>query len=320
MAKLTEKSIQDIIDKRQRMSAPDRDASWRMSSLLQTFNNPLKHRDELVRYFPIAVVATIDGYFRARLASLIDSGEPFLSNAIVAYPNVTLDTQLAVAIAAKKVSLGELLTNSFNISSFESLIQIVSRVTGSRDFLKQLEEIKPSHLDTKERDRVIRDPKTTWGQLGRVFELRHILCHELAADLEIDDSDTRTLLITAQQFMSASAAWFEKLENPNPPLSREQRLRRARESLSSAERQLENQIERFGSSPIQIRGAVRDLKAKFEAFHRSVDTAMTTASRFPPLLSMFEEQNLINQAEAARKLSTQLRWLYELGGPKVGEI
>ena len=69
-----------------------------MSSLIQTFNYPLKHREEFVRYFPIAVVASLEGYFRARLSQLIDSGEPFLSNALKAYPNIVIDTTLAAAI------------------------------------------------------------------------------------------------------------------------------------------------------------------------------------------------------------------------------
>ena len=80
-----------------------------MSSLIQTFNYPLKHREEFVRYFPIAVVANLEGYFRARLSQLIDSGEPFLSNALKAYPNIVIDTTLAAAISTKRVTLGELL-------------------------------------------------------------------------------------------------------------------------------------------------------------------------------------------------------------------
>lgn len=191
MTKLTEKAIQDIIEKRQRLSEPDMAASWRVSSLVQTFNSPSKHRGELLRYFPIAIVATIDGYFRSRLAQLIDSGEPFLSNAVAAYPNVTLDVTLGMAIAARSVSLGELLMHSVTISSFESLIQVVTRITGRSNFLTEISDVRPVHLLAKENDRVIKDPKTTFSHIGRVFGLRHILCHELAADVELDEQDTR---------------------------------------------------------------------------------------------------------------------------------
>lgn len=102
MPRLTEQAIREIAEKRSRASIPDMAASWRMSSLLQTFNSPAQHRTELLRYFPVAVVASIDGYFRARLAELIDAGDPFLSNAVSKYPDIKLDMQMAGALATKK--------------------------------------------------------------------------------------------------------------------------------------------------------------------------------------------------------------------------
>ena len=83
---MTDDLVREIAAKKTRAPAPDMAVSWRMSSLLQTFHNTTEHRDELLRYFPIAVVATIEGYFRARLTQLIDHGEPFTSNALKSLP------------------------------------------------------------------------------------------------------------------------------------------------------------------------------------------------------------------------------------------
>jgi hypothetical protein len=310
MAKLSEKSIRDIVDKRQRLSAPDNAVSWRMSSLVQAFGAPEKHRGELLRYFPIAVVATIDGYFRSRLAKLIDSGEPFLSNAVNAYPNVTLDTALAGAIAAKTVSLGELLMHPITISGFDTLIQVVTKISGVADFLEELVKIKPTRLDAKEDDRVIRDPNATWAHLGRVFALRHILCHELAADLELNDGEIRGLLITSQQFMTASAQWFEKLEHPHPPLSREERLKRARESGARAKKRLNGQLSVFQSEktmPNAAKVAVSNAASKLAEYHKALEGALSAINRDQHFPSPFEEQNIRDSAEAMNSLSSRLK-------------
>jgi hypothetical protein len=310
MAKLSEKSIQDIIDKRQRLSAPDNAVSWRMSSLVQTFSAPEKHREELLRYFPIAVVAAIDGYFRARLAKLIDSGEPFLSNAVSAYPNVSLDAALAGAIAAKTVSLGELLMHPVNIGGFDTLIQVVTKITGVTNFLEELTKIKPTHLGAKKDDRVVRDPAATWNHLGKVFALRHILCHELAVDLEIGDAETRGLLITSQQFMTAAAQWFNKLEHPHPPPSKEERIGRAKESRARAEKRLNSQLSVFrsdGTLPDAAKVAVSKAAENLHEYQKSLEDAIAAINRGQYFPFEYEEQNLRDSAEGMNSLSSRLR-------------
>jgi hypothetical protein len=299
------------------MATPDRDASWRMSSLLQTFNQPSKHQNELHRYYPIAVVATIDGYFRSRLAELIDSGEPFLSNAVSAYPNVTLDTLLAVAIASKKVSLAELLTNSFNISSFESLVQVVTKVTGVGNFLDQIAEVKPTYLEAKATDRVIRDPSATWAHLGKVFALRHILCHELAADLELKESEIRGLLITSQQFMTASALWLDKIQHPIPPPTREERRKKARSILRVGKTRLQAQLETLslsGERGREVHPIVADLVQKLDDYYRSLEKAMAAMNPFPGFALGLDDQIMTDHADAANRLATRLKWNIELLG------
>lgn len=310
MAKLSDKSIRDIIDRRQRLSAPDVAVNWRMSSLVQTFNEPEKNRAELLRYFPVAIVAAIDGYFRARLAKLVDSGEPFLTNAVNAYPNVTLDTALAGAIAARKVSLGELLMHPVTMSAFDTLIQVVTKITGAANFLEELAKIRPTHLSARENDRVIRDPAATWGHLGRVFAIRHILCHELAADLEINDVEIRGLLLASQQFMAASAQWFDKLEHPNPPPNKAERLKRARESRARARKRLDAQLGIFQSEeglPENTKVAVSRAADRLSDYEKALEEALKAINRDAHFASPYEEQNIRDSAEAMNSLSSRLK-------------
>lgn len=263
MARFSEKQVRDIAEKRQRTSAPDRSASWRMSILLQAFNNPIKHQGEVLRYYPIAVVAAIEGYFRARLASLIDSGDPFLSNAVSAFPEVRLDTPLAGAIALKKISLGELITNSISINNFDGLVQTVNRITGESEFLQQIAQMPAQSLSAPSGRKIISDPENTWIHLGKVFSLRHVLCHELAPDLELDPAEVRGLLLASQEFMRATSAWLDKLQFPNPPPTFEQRKEKAEVRLVGATRQLHALLEEINHNE-EIRETVR--KSLTEAY------------------------------------------------------
>lgn len=238
MARITEKAIQQIVEKRARASEPDRSASWRMSSLIQTFHAPTKHRDEIIRYYPIAVVAVLDGYFRARLAELIDSGEPYLANAVGAYSEIKLNLEIAEALAARKISLGELIMSSVSVSSFSSLVQILSRITGRTKCLTEIARMTPRSFDTKPRKPFILEAPETWSRLEKAFELRHILCHELAGDLAIDETEMRLLLLAAQDFVRASGAWIEGLEEPNSAKKLQDMVRSRKERGARTKAQL----------------------------------------------------------------------------------
>jgi hypothetical protein len=71
----------------------------------------------------------------------------------------------------------------------DTLVQVVARATGRGQFLQEFTTVRPSHLSATDTDRVIRNPDSTWSHLGKVFALRHILRHEVAADLEGNDAD-----------------------------------------------------------------------------------------------------------------------------------
>lgn len=240
MARITPEAIKEILDKKSRSSRPDIAASWRTSSLLHTFNNPVKHTDELARYYPIAVVATIEGYFRARLADLIDHGEPFRSNAVAAYPDIKLDGNLAKAIVTGSISLGEIITHPISLGSFENLVAAVSNITGQKNWLSLVSKMVAPDLISQERGRLaMGDPLQTWQLLGRVFTTRHILCHELASEFTPNETETRSLLLHTQEFLKASAQWFDKLQNPNPQKTVQEHRKASIKLLNKAEKKLE---------------------------------------------------------------------------------
>ena len=282
MKRLTDDLVKEIAARKTRAPEPDMAVSWRMSSLLQTFNKSTVHRQELLRYFPIAVVATIEGYFRVRLAQLIDHGEPFISNALKAYPEIKLDISMAGAITSKKVSLGGLITHSFGISSFSSLVKAVTNISGRPKFLEEVAKIRPAFIGSETKCPIISNPEDTWARLGGVFETRHILCHELASDLMLDGAEIRTLLLLTQEFTRASAIWIDKLQNPFPEKVMEERFAKAttnhkksRASFDSAiadAKLLASQLPKSGdlhSSIVEAENALRVLLASTGKLERS---------------------------------------------------
>jgi len=82
------------------------------------WNKP-KHtslRTELLRHLPSALVACIESYFRRCVSDLIDSGEPFLSNAAkLTEQKFTLKT--IIDIQEKQISVGHLASHVAPLNS-----------------------------------------------------------------------------------------------------------------------------------------------------------------------------------------------------------
>ena len=53
----------------------------RLLALEHAFRKHDKANVELTRYFPVALIACLEGYCRMAIRDLIDAGEPYLSNA-----------------------------------------------------------------------------------------------------------------------------------------------------------------------------------------------------------------------------------------------
>ena len=82
--------------------------------------------EELLRYFPVAMVACMEGYFRLAMKELIDGGEQFLSRSETLFKrDLKVDFLMLKEVHGKSLTLGELiahLTRCNNLSDINSNI------------------------------------------------------------------------------------------------------------------------------------------------------------------------------------------------------
>jgi hypothetical protein len=135
---------------------------------------PVRHRRELYRYFPIALIAITEGHFRMLYKDLIDSGEPYVSRA-AHFKEIKIDSEALVATASKRISVGELIAHQLphNNGHIESHLSILLDEDFPAEFQKDLvrEDMAGGH-------------KVFQTYLKRfvvdAFRQRHVFCHELA--------------------------------------------------------------------------------------------------------------------------------------------
>jgi hypothetical protein len=153
-------------------------------------------RDELLRYFPIAIVACLEGYFQLVYRDLIDAGQPYLGNAMKALKDLKFGVDVVLQVHGRRITAGELLAHQLKHNKLLDIDANMSHLTG-RSFFSELKQKKLLESAFKDEDWARVYPK--WYQLlEKTFELRHIFCHELATReklkvAEISDSCDATV-------------------------------------------------------------------------------------------------------------------------------
>jgi hypothetical protein len=215
--------ISEIIEIRERRNSNSSysETFSRLNSLNNAFNILPINDNELLKYFPIALVAAMEGGFRVMLTELIDHGSPFLDNCDKLLKNQKISFELIKALHGQRVSVGEFFSHVVSINKLPDINSIISTVI-SKDFLKELEEYcsRWDHeVKKKDKSPVISDPKKTYKYITRTFELRHIFCHESATKVKFDRAEIEQCLYAVTIFLEASTGYIDNVISPNSPLT-----------------------------------------------------------------------------------------------------
>ncbi|HEY5753707.1 MAG TPA: hypothetical protein VIT21_11205 [Chthoniobacterales bacterium] len=157
---------------------------------------PLRHRRELYRHVPVALIAITEGYCKMLYRDLIDSGDPFLSNA-KSFKDIRFDLEALVATHQRLATIGEIVAQQLSHSSLGDMESHLSVVLGQdfpAEFSKRL----------KAEDATI-GGEVFQTQLRRLivytFRQRHIYCHELATRVSPRQYELRTMIKAFRVFI-----------------------------------------------------------------------------------------------------------------------
>jgi Holliday junction resolvase-like predicted endonuclease len=157
-----------------------------------------KCRFEALRYIPIAIVASMQGWLRFAIRDLVDTGEPFSKNSKGL--KIQFDHDLVMALAAKTLTAGEIISHFLSCNRIEDILATLEKVSGVQfpPLMRSVnlgsgqypipvsgiyEQIVPIVTDT--------------------FRLRHIFAHELAPHEKVDPTTIVRRVGACQVFITA---------------------------------------------------------------------------------------------------------------------
>ena len=210
--------IKDILARRSRHSK--RTERWlqlmkRVEGLLFSLHHvcnkaPRKRscQAELLRYFPIGIVAASEGYFRLVYRDLIDFGDPYLRNA-ANFKDLSLGHEAVYAIHGRQTTIGEVIAHQLPHNNLGDITRNMDALTGG-DFMAGVQQEFDSRMHrSKEQTNASWVPKF----VIRCFELRHIFCHELATSFTPHMDEIDRCLRGMFNFLYCSESYVQSLIN-----------------------------------------------------------------------------------------------------------
>jgi|SRR5918992_4973702 hypothetical protein len=256
--------IEDIAQVRQRRQFGHAMAElpFRLFALEHAFRGHDQKNDELTRYFPVGLVACIEGYFRMAIKELVDAGDPYLSNAERLTSSLKLDFTLIRAIHGKVVTVGELVGHSVPLSRLDHIEAAMTGLLGG-SFLARTRVVSDRwehEVHGKPISPILADPDKVFADVAKTFELRHIISHELASAHAIEYSQVGQCFESCVAFLRAADELISETLQPNAPLTQSamniaagNSLREARSVLSQVANEIRarlsgEEIEKFDAS------------------------------------------------------------------------
>ncbi|WP_075256658.1 lysozyme inhibitor LprI family protein [Herbaspirillum camelliae] len=241
--------IQEIAEvrERRRYGSAMAELPIRLHAIRNAFSQVDSEQRELQRYFPVALVACLEGYFRMAIKDLIDFGEPYLSNAEKPANALKFDFTVMRAIHGKSITFGELIAHGTPISRLEHIDSILSTLVG-KSFLTSLRTVEDrwaQEVHGMLPEPILSDPDAVFKGVSRAFELRHIICHEIASAYEITSAEVADCLESCMFFLKAADEFISETMHPNAPLSQSEMNIAASEENAQKMEELEAAISEF---------------------------------------------------------------------------
>jgi hypothetical protein len=206
---------------------------------------------EMVRYFPIATVATIEGYFRSAISELVDFGPPFSENAegFEKQRSLPIDFRAILAVQGKSITLGDLVGHVLPFSSLDDIDRNMTTIMGE-SFLEKLKSTQDRwaiEIQGAIPSPIIDSPSEVYRDVNETFRLRHIYCHEVAHSEKADGDLISRCFVNSSLFLKAADQLIWNLVAPNAPLTQSGMNLKAFQDFNNADQELERLCARISA-------------------------------------------------------------------------
>ena len=197
----------------------DRYNQWfpKMAQIYEIYNHikneidsEKEYRNELIKYIPIGMVASIQGYFSLAIRDIIDYGSPYRNNILKLKKDIKFEMEPILGVFDKKITLGEFVSALLPIRNLE----VINGYMSSLLDIKFLDELRNQILPASKKGSQFNFADyadIAFANIPKLFEDRHIYCHELAPLVKLKLTESKKLFNSASLFVIATETLVSRM-------------------------------------------------------------------------------------------------------------
>lgn len=138
-------------------------------------------------FYIIRLVTLLEVFARRNIGELIDHSRLYTDRAVELSKHFKMDFELLRDIQGRAITLGDIVAHSVPINAFSQIISYFETLLDKpvRPLLSAAVDRWSVEIEGKPSEPILRDFDRAASTLTRLFEIRHIVCHELPSELPI---------------------------------------------------------------------------------------------------------------------------------------
>jgi uncharacterized protein YecT (DUF1311 family) len=199
---------QKIIDWNKRRGDKHRlgvELSYQIDVLAAEAEQLIARHSDLIEFIPIRLVTILEVFVRGTVSELVNSREDFFDRGDKLVKGAKIDLAFAAHIDRRELTIGDFVAHAISITSVESVLNVFETLLP--DFVVKLRsshERWSEQIDQWPLSPIVNDYNKMLSSLSRLFEVRHILTHELPQAQIFFSSEIASLVSAVRSFILAT--------------------------------------------------------------------------------------------------------------------
>jgi hypothetical protein len=196
----------EIAEVKERNPYGERFGSFSLTNLKSQWLKTRTDQSATPDFYVIKAVTLLEVFTRTNIAELVDHGTEYANRAIEFSKNLKLDFALVQSIQGRVVTLGDVVAHSVSVNSFGQMLgyfEILLDKKPLRPVLTSAVDRWATQIEQMPSVPIISDFDVLAQRLSKLFEVRHILCHETPKKPVYSTSDIDEFLNEAIRFTKA---------------------------------------------------------------------------------------------------------------------
>ena len=265
----SQESVEQIIEKKARRARwwSRRDVSAHIDDLTRSWQQNRQDIGPFQDFIPMRLATLLEVFTRELVREIIDTGSPYVERAAQISKGAKLDFVFAMNLHGKKISLGEFVSHSLSLNGISQITSVLeSLLPGYREQLASVQDRWAVEMNGQPERPIISDIDKLFFHLSKLFEVRHIITHEIPANPPYASDDLASFLSSTKEFLDATD-WYvtDKLEG-KVPLTQLDMNFSAGETLEASLKELGTIYERVKKVEGLDAALLKDSQQKWEVY------------------------------------------------------